>query len=131
MSAPAVTLGVGGAVTQSAGTLTTATLSGSAGGAVALTDVNAIGTLGGFASRGGFLLGVGSALTVSGPLSDPAFVGLNTGGNLTLAGAITTPALSLITGGSLAQTGGTIATTILSGSSAGAAALARRTQSAR
>jgi filamentous hemagglutinin family protein len=139
-----------GSITETGGVLTGATLIGSAGGAVALTDgVNTIPTLGVFTSVGGFTLADRGGLAVTGTFSDSTSLGLVSAGALTLEGTLTAPTidltttsggitqtagllnagtlLTLIAAGSVSQTGGTLETATLTGSAGGTVALGAST----
>ena len=113
----ALTLSVSGAVTQTA-PIAAGTLTGTAG-SVVLDQVNTVGTLGAFAANGGFTLGNGQSLTVTGPVSGTG-VSLNVTGDLALNGAVTTPGTaSLVASGAITQNGGGgITANTLSGSAA-------------
>ena len=103
----------GGSVTTIAGTditetgsLTAAMLGGSAGSA-SFTGSNHVATLGSFTTTTGFTLNDGQALTVSGLVSDKAFVTLNDAGfalAVAVGGSVSAPAVSL-TGDSLSVAG--------------------------
>jgi filamentous hemagglutinin family protein len=125
----ALTVTAGGSVTQTGGSLTTATLSGSStGGATLAGPQNAIGTLAGFANAGGggFSLTTSGALTVSGTVTaGTAGLALNTGGlgldaNLSAGGLVT-----LASTGAIAQSSGTITASTLAGASVGGATLSQ------
>lgn len=115
----------GGAISQTAGQLTAARLSGSSTGATTLTQAsNAVSQLNGFAANG-FSLINGGALTVNGPLASSGGVALTTGsGDLTLAGAVSGTRVALnASAGAITQTAGSLTATSLSGGSSGATTL--------
>ncbi len=119
--ATSVTLTSLGAINQVGGTIATATLTGSSTGVTSLTaGGNAIGTLAGFSSAGGFSLADGRALTLSGPVTDTTSVALNVTGGLTLNGSVQTGALTLAATGAITQPGGAITANSLAGNAAGA-----------
>jgi filamentous hemagglutinin family protein len=111
-----------GAITQTGGTLTAATLDGSAALGVGLTLAgNAITTLGSFTSGSGFALKDGETLTIAGPLTDQTGISLTTtAGDIVLAGDVTTTfgTLLLTSAGAITQTGGTVTAATLDGSAA-------------
>ena len=136
-----------GAIAEgSGGVVTAGTLTGS-GVSASLNNPNAVGTLGAFATTGGFALANAQALTVTGPLSDGVSVAIGAAGPITLSGAVTAPvvllassgrgaailqtggavsasgSVSLTSSGGIGQSGGTIATTVLTGSSGSATVL--------
>ena len=112
-----VMLASNGPITETGG-LAAAALTGAAP-SVALTGVNAFGTLSVFTSTGGFALANSVAMTVTGPLADQTSITLTNGGPLTLAGNISASALTLAAMGSVAQTGGSVSAGTLSVSGAG------------
>ena len=117
------TLTSSGAIGQTGGMIATGSLTGTSAGVTSLGNPgNAIGTLGSFATKGGFSLTDGQSLTVAGPVSDGTSVAIATAGALSLAGTVTTGALTLTTGGAITQPGGGLTATSLTGS-AGSAAL--------
>ena len=109
-----------GTINQTGGTIATGSLTGSSTGTTTLGSTgNAVATLAGFSSAGGFSLVDGGAMTVTGPLTDSTAVTLNTAGALALNGTVQTGALSLTTSGAISQPGGSITATSLTGSGAG------------
>ncbi|QNK01456.1 filamentous hemagglutinin N-terminal domain-containing protein [Dyella telluris] len=117
----------GGAISQTAGVLSTPVLTGSSQGATTLTGVNRVGQLAGFTANGFSLANTG-ALLVGGPLDSVGRVALSTsGGDLTLQGAVNGTDVSLVaSGGAVKQSGGALVANSLSGSSTGASALNQR-----
>src|SRR5579871_495156 len=115
-----ITLNSADAISQTAGTITGGTLTGSSHGNTTLTDANAIGKLGSFATNGGnFTLNDTAALTVGGTLNvTGATLSLtDTGGGINASGA-TVDAATLTgstTGGNANFTGGTNAIGAVSG----------------
>ena len=119
LTAPAVVLNGSGAISQTAGVISTATLSGSAAGdASLLQSGNTIATLAGFTADGALMLGDSRGLTVTGPVN-AANVNLITGGPLTLAGNLTTGGFNFTARGNVTQTGGTLSASTVSGAGAG------------
>ncbi len=114
----------GGAISQTAGVITAATLTGSSAGSTALGGANLIGTLSNF-SAAGLSLTNAQALTVAGIVNGGANASLTTtAGNLTLNGALSGTATSLTSAGAISQGGaGVVNATTLTGSSAGSTAL--------
>ena len=115
LAATGVTLNSRGPITQNSGSIGpsgagTITLSGSSGGVVSLNDLE--GSLGTFASNGGFSLAENRALVVSGNLSDPSGpIALTVAtGNLQLKGSINTNGTVSLNAsvGSILQSAGTI-----------------------
>ena len=94
-----------GAVTQTGGSITGGTLTGSGNSVALASPTNAIDNLDAFASAGNFTLADSRALNVTGAVSAV------TGGALRL----TSPAIRLQTGGSLSAPGGTVALAPLPG----------------
>ncbi len=114
-----LTLTAKGALAQQAGTLAAGVLTGSSGGPVTLSGTgNAIGTLASFSSAGGFALSDGQGLSVTGPVTDTAAIGLNVTGDLSLGGVLAAPAVTLGATGDIAQTGGSIQAARLTGNGA-------------
>ncbi len=126
LSAPvSVTLTSAGAISQTGGTIATASLNGSSAGATSLTAAgNAIGTLAGFSSVGGFSLVDAQGLAVTGTVSDGMAVTLAAGGPLVLNASVQTGALNLTSTGAITQVGGTLAASSLTGSGAGVSVVA-------
>ncbi|UGB39164.1 autotransporter-associated beta strand repeat-containing protein [Frateuria soli] len=139
-----------GDITQTAGALTAAHLTGSAGGTVLLGQVNAIGQLDGFSADGFTLLNNGN-LTIAGPVAGGAtgvditsssgllsVAGDVSGGSIALQGVGISQSggsidagsgqVSLQSGAGIAQTGGSITAGTLSGSTVGDASLAGANQ---
>ncbi|MET3497437.1 autotransporter outer membrane beta-barrel domain-containing protein [Variovorax boronicumulans] len=103
----ALALNGGKSITQTAGTITAATLTGSATGAVSLNSVvNQVGALGNFTANG-FSLATSSALAINGNVAVGSSANFNSGG------AITQGAGSVVTAGTL--TGTSVAGTTLTG----------------
>ena len=119
LTAPAITLNGTGAITQTAGAISTTTLAGSAGGAASLDQSgNAIATLAGFAAGGTLTLADASGLTVTGPVN-AADVALYVTGSLALSGNLTTSTFSFDANGNVTQPGGTLTATTVTGASDG------------
>ncbi len=126
-----VTLDSAGAITQTAGSITAATLTGSSIGGAKLTDGNAVGTLGPFSDTGaGNTVGLsftdGQALQTAGTISSTGPLALTTTkGNLTLGGEVTAngQTVALTAAGMISQTAGLITAGTLTGSSVGGATL--------
>ena len=123
LSAPSVTLtATDGGINQTGGAVAAGTLTGSSVTTAALTSTgNAVGTLAGFTSSGGF------TSTQHRPCGDPTVsdatsITLNAGGALSLASTLTTNALSLTATGAITQPGGAITAASLTGG-AGSASL--------
>jgi filamentous hemagglutinin family protein len=125
-----------------AGILSTALLTGTAGGAVALTGTNQIAALGSFTAASGFTLTNQSDLAIAGALAGGPSVAITDAGALTIPGSINARAIvlqaaSIGTNGQIAgsssvaltattgtiQGTGTIATAALTGSAATSASL--------
>ncbi|HYZ61104.1 MAG TPA: hypothetical protein VE650_01520, partial [Acetobacteraceae bacterium] len=126
--APAATASVPGGIFQTAGTVTTGSLSlittgpilqtggaiaagalSGAGNTVALDQApNQIGTLHSFAATGSFSLTTASALTVDGPVSAGTNLALTSSGSLTDTGPLTAPALMTLTAGGPIQLAGAV-----------------------
>src|SRR5262249_8946877 len=129
VSAPGntVTLTSAAGISQNAGVISAATLSGNSFNVASLTGANQVGTFGPL-TAGGTLLSFTDAqsLTVTG-VSDAANVTLTTtgaGSNLTIAGDITAGgAMALDVAGTIAQTGGVISAATLGGGSVGGASM--------
>ncbi len=120
------------AIGQSAGAVLSAkTLTGSAASVSLAQVTNLIGTLGAFASSGGFALKNGQALLVNGPVSVSGAGTLalsTTTGGLTMAGNLSAAnAVDLVSAGTISQSGGSISAISLSGSAATSASLTRVT----
>ncbi len=121
-----LTLISSGSIGQTGGVIAAGALAGTAGGPTSLGSAgNAIVTLGGFSSTGGFALADGGSLSVSGPVMDSTGVAIAAQGALSLGGMVTTGALSLTTGGAITQPGGSLVAASLAGS-AGSVALTQR-----
>jgi filamentous hemagglutinin family protein len=126
-----VTLTSAGPISQIAGLIAAATLTGSSVGGVTLTDGNAVGTLGPFSDSGtgnatGLSFTDGQALQIAGPVSSTGpLVLTTTAGDLTLNGDVTTAGqtVTLTSAGAIDQTSGVITAAALTGSSAGDTAL--------
>ncbi len=99
VNAPAVTLAATGAITQTAGAITTTTLTGTAGSAALNQPANAIANLGAFTSAGAFSLVDGAPLRVTGAVSAA-------GPAPTLA--LSSDTITLAIGGSLTAANGTV-----------------------
>ncbi len=114
LSAPAIVLN-GGAITQSAGTIATTTLSGAAQSAT-LVSANAVGTLAGFTAPGGLVLTNAAAkpLIVSGPVQSDGAVTLTAPAGLTIAGSIAGGTVS-VNAATVSESGGLIAAGTLTG----------------
>nr|WP_199043850.1 filamentous hemagglutinin N-terminal domain-containing protein [Dyella sp. ASV24] len=93
-----------GAINQTAGTLTTGTLTGQSSGATLLTQANQIGSLGNYTSGGDFSLTNGAAIVQSGSLQVQGATTLNAGSN-----AITLTNSGNHLGGAVGLTGGNTA----------------------
>ncbi|MEA5124939.1 filamentous hemagglutinin N-terminal domain-containing protein [Xanthomonas floridensis] len=119
-SAGTLSLRSGGAITQRAGSLRAAHLSGSAAGAATLTSAgNAIGTLGDFSAQG---LDVFSATTlqVSGRVDGGSLLRLNSGGALLLDGQLNGASTWLQAVAGIGQrAGSTLTANLLSGTAGG------------
>ena len=115
LASNAVGDGIGGAILQSGGTIIAGTLTGNSDGPVTLNEAaNAIGTIGGFFSDGGFQLTDTGTLTVAG-LDDPLAVTLNAG-SILAAGPLITGALALNAPGGVTETAtGTLQASTLTG----------------
>lgn len=135
-----VSLSAGGAIDQTAGIITTPTLTVISNGAATLTDQNLVGALGGFTNGGAgtlaFTDAIPTGLTITGDLNAGAGdIDLAT----TAAGAPLTLAANLITGGAntvdlisagpITQSTGAITTGTLTGSSVGGAVVTLATNS--
>ncbi len=114
LSAPAIVLN-GGAITQSAGTIATTTLSGAAQSAT-LVSANAVGTLASFTAPGGLVLTNAAAkpLIVSGPVQSDGAVTLTAPAGLTIAGSIAGGTVS-VNAATVSESGGLIAAGTLTG----------------
>ncbi|MCC8538569.1 filamentous hemagglutinin N-terminal domain-containing protein [Xanthomonas codiaei] len=118
-SAGTLSLRSGGAITQRAGSLRAAQLSGSAAGAATLTGAgNAIGTLGDFSAQG---LDVFSATTlqVSGRVDGGSLLRLGSGGGLVLDGQLNGATTWLQAAAGIRQRAGSTLTANLLGGTAG------------
>ena len=118
------TLNAAGAISQTGGILTSTTLNGSAGSAVALGSAsNRVAAVGPFSSTGGFNLAsaIGLAVTAGSTISDTTSISLQSGGAMPISGRLQTPKLTLTAAGAITEgAAGTIAATSLTGSAAGA-----------
>ena len=99
-----LSLTVAGPISQTAGVITAATLTGSSNGDVVLADSNNITTLASFSSGGAFKLTDATALNETGPVTAVGPLTLTTigaGSNLTLAGNLTAAGqtVTLVSGG--------------------------------
>ena len=128
----AVDLVSAGALTQTAGIITTSTLTGSSTGGASLTDANLFDTLAGFTNSGAGSVSItdaqASGLTVTGVVDSGAGNTLTlttAGGPLTLAANLTAVGgtVDLVSAGSLIQTAGVVTTGTLTGSATGGASL--------
>ncbi len=132
-SAGSVNLAVSGAVSQTSGVITTASLTGTSAGGASLTDNNLFDTLAGFSNLGVGALSITDAkatgLTVSSAVQagsgNTLTLTTKAGGDLTLSATLGAPlgAVVLSSAGALSQTTGQIITASLSGSSTGGASL--------
>ncbi len=122
-----------GSITQTAGPLTVANLTGNAGTSASLIQpTNQIGTLGAFTTSAGFALVDNQALLVAGPVTDTgatSTLALTTkAGNITLAGTVdATNIVDLISAGAINQTGGSLIAGTLTGTAATSASLTQPT----
>ena len=134
-----VTLTSAHAISQSAGVITAATLTGSAVNGIGLDGANKIDALGDITNSAGgnFTLTDAQALTVSGTLDNSGSAGdihlttTGTNSDLTISGAIkanSSSNLSLISSGAINQTGGIITANRLTGSSVGDTTLNKANQ---
>ena len=123
-----VTLISSGDIQQQNGGISAATLTGSSGGVTSLgSNTNQIAALATFGSTRGFTLVDRAALTVGGPVTDPAGVTLSGASTLTLLGTVQTGAL-VLTGTAITQPGGSLIAASLSGTAgSGDTALTQRT----
>ncbi|MBN6149140.1 filamentous hemagglutinin N-terminal domain-containing protein [Xanthomonas sp. AmX2] len=125
-SSGALQLRSGGAITQTGGVLSAASLSGSAGGATRLDGANAIAALGEFGATQLSLRTLGD-LTVAGPVTVGDALRLSAGGDLAIDGALGASSVWLQAGGDLGQGGGgRISAATLSGSVGGSTRLGGR-----
>ncbi|MGE4110739.1 MAG: filamentous hemagglutinin N-terminal domain-containing protein [Burkholderiales bacterium] len=134
----------GGSISQSGGTVTAGTLTGSAGGTVNIGTA-AVTNLGGFTSTGGFTLSDAGGLTVTGAVSDSTSLSsittssgdlsvttgsvsgngvsltTTTSGNIALGGNVNAGAgtATLSAAGNISQSGGTVTAGTLTGSAGG------------
>src|SRR6185437_13378483 len=123
----AVALSAQGAISQTGGTITAATLAGGSSGGASLTQANLVESLGTFDNTGGGLLAFTDAtsLTVVGPVSNIggniALTTTGTGSNLTLHGDLTASGntVALNSAGMVTQQTGVITAATLSGGSTG------------
>ena len=121
--AASVTLTATGAISQTGGTVAANVLSGSSGGTAQLTGAgNAVATLAGFSSVGGFALTDGQALGVTGPVADPTSITLAVAGPVTFAGTLATGVLTVTAAGPINQPSGAITADFLAGNAGLAAA---------
>jgi filamentous hemagglutinin family protein len=128
-----VTLTSTGAISQTAGVITAATLTGSSIDGATLAQGNAVSTLGPFSDTGtgnttGLSFTDGQALQTSGVVSSTGPLALTTTtGGLTLGGDVTANGrtVTLTSAGAISQTAGVITAATLTGSSAGNATLAQ------
>ena len=122
-----VTLTSAGPISQQAGIITAATLTGGSVGGATLDDTNAVGTLGPFSDTGagnatGLSFTDGQALQTAGLVSSTGPLSLTTTtGGITFGGDVTASGqtITLTSAGAIAQTGGVITAGSLTGSSAG------------
>ena len=131
-SGSTVNLTSAGTISQTAGSISATTLSGSSVRGATLTSTNAVGTLANFSDTGsgnttGLSFTNGQALTVNG-VSSTGPIALKTtgnGSNITLAGSVSASGttVALISAGTIGQTGGSITAATLGGSSVGGATL--------
>ena len=98
LTAPAVNLSASGAITQTGGVITAGTLTGSAASA-ALSQPNAVTTLGAFTTKGDFTLNQAQALQVAGPVTGGGTVILQSSQGVTLTGDVTGQFVSLFSPG--------------------------------
>ena len=122
-----------GSITQTAGPLTVANLTGNAGTSASLIQpTNQIGTLGAFTTSAGFALVDNQALLVAGPVTDTGATSTLAltikAGNITLAGTVdATNIVDLISAGAINQTGGSLIAGTLTGTAATSASLTQPT----
>jgi filamentous hemagglutinin family protein len=122
-----VTLTSAGPISQQAGIITAATLTGGSVGGATLDNTNAIGTLGPFSDTGagnatGLSFTDGQALQTAGLVSSTGPLSLTTTtGGITFGGDVTASGqtITLTSAGAIAQTNGVITAGSLTGSSAG------------
>jgi filamentous hemagglutinin family protein len=120
-----VTLTSTGAITQTAGVVTTNTLTGNSVGGASLNDANLVTNLGAFsnATAGAFSFTNAQSLSTTGTISNTvgALTLTTTTGNLSLGANVTGTGqtVTLSSAGSISQTGGAVAANTLAGSSAG------------
>ena len=108
-----------GAITQPAGAITTASLSGSGASAALGSTTNAVGTLAGFSTTGAFALTDAQGLAVSGLSASQISLGVT--GALGINGTVSAGPVSLVATGAITEgTDGFLAATTLSGSAASA-----------
>ena len=121
------------AINQTGGTLTAATLTGSAGTTASLTQpTNKVGALGAFSTTAGFSLVDDQGLLVAGPVQDTgaaSTLALTTKtGDITLAGTVSAANIvDLIAAAAINQTGGTLTAATLTGSAGTSASLTQPT----
>ncbi|HEX3883807.1 MAG TPA: MBG domain-containing protein [Stellaceae bacterium] len=127
----AVTLNSAGTIAQPSGSITAATLTGSAVGGANFSGANLVNTFGNFTNTGGGAVAFtdGQALTTATITSGAGGVTLTTtgnGDNLTLAGNITTPGgtITLNSAGTVFQQSGFFTASTVTGSSVGGASMA-------
>ncbi len=134
LNATRVALGSTGAITQTAGSISTGTLVsvGSIGTGVSLTDANNINTLGGFTLGGALNLVDSAALTVTGPVNAGTGITL-TGAGIALAGNVSASSyIGLISTGAsnqIIQSLGSLTTALLSLTGQGSVSLAAASNS--
>ncbi|MGH7070722.1 MAG: beta strand repeat-containing protein, partial [Acetobacteraceae bacterium] len=125
-SSGAVFLTATAAITEPAGAIDAAILTGSAASA-SLPGANLVPLLGAFTTGGPFLFNAAlPTLTVSGPLAAGS-AGITVAGGLALAGRVAAGAVTLQAGGAITEPGGVIAAGTLSGSATAAALTAPNT----
>jgi hypothetical protein len=131
-----VTLTATGAIDQTAGVITAATLTGGSVGGATLDGANRVAALGAFTDSGagnatGFSFTDAQALTTTGTVRSTGQIGLTTtggtGSTLTLGGSLTATGntVTLTAAGAIGQAGGVITAATLTGSSVGGATLTR------
>ena len=124
---------IAGALTETTGSLTAATLTGSAETSASLTQpTNKVGTLGAFSTTAGFSLVDDHALLVAGPVQDTgaaSSLALTTKtGDITLAGTVSAANIvDLIAAAAINQTGGMLTAATLTGSAGTSASLTQPT----
>ncbi len=105
-----------GIITQTGGSIT-GVVSGHSDTTAALTaSGNAISSVAGFTSTGGFSLATSQSLAVSGPVSDGTSIVLNAAGGITLGASVTGGAVTLTApGAAITQTAGALVASSLTG----------------